>query len=93
MLQKNPHQVLAKVKGHELGQGEGGGNFEFEGVDEGPAVGILDLFIIKRESGDLEGFQVAIDGSNSGFLPFGDFGHSQPAGAGLDGPNDSPLPG
>jgi hypothetical protein len=64
-----------------------------ERINEGPAVGFINLLIIKGEPGDLEGFQVAIDGSDSGFLPFGDFGYGQPVGAGLNCPDDSPLPG
>ena len=90
---EDPDQVLVEVKGHEFGQGERGGNFELEGVDEGPAVGILDFFGVKGEPGDLEGFQVAVDGSYSGFFPFGDLGYGQPVGAGLNCPDDSPLPG
>jgi hypothetical protein len=67
--------------------------YKFEGVDEGPAVGVFDPFIVKGEPSDLEGFQVAINGSYAGFLPFGDLGNGQPCGAGLDCPDDSPLPG
>ena len=58
---EDPHQVFVEVKGHELGEGERRGDLELISVNEGPPVGLVNLFSVERKAGGLEGFQVAVD--------------------------------
>ena len=68
-------------------------DFQFEGVDESPAVGPIGSLSIRGKPGRLEGFQVAIDRAYSSFFPLRDLCYGQPVRAGLDCPDDTPLPG
>jgi hypothetical protein len=49
--------------------------------------------LVVTKSGRLEGLQVAIDRGYSSFFPLRDLCYGQPVGAGLDCPDDPPLPG
>jgi len=64
------------MRAYKLGQGKRCRDFEFEGIDECPAVGPIDSLGIEGEAGSLESFQAPVDGAQSGFFPLSEFGHS-----------------
>jgi hypothetical protein len=66
---------------------------EFEAVDEGPAVSLLDTLGIQGKPGPLDGFQVPTGRPKSSFFPLRDLGYGQPVGTSLKGLDDAPLPG
>jgi hypothetical protein len=51
-----------------------GREFGFEGFYDGPSVAPVDSLGIQGTLGHVERFQVAVDGLNPGFFPFGDLG-------------------
>jgi len=90
---EDPDQVLVKVKGHEFGQSKRGRNLKFEGVYESPAIGFFNFLGVQGKPGHLEGFQVPIDRAYPCFFPLRDLCYGQTVRAGLDCPDDTPLPG
>jgi len=72
---EDPDQALVKVKGHELCESERCRGLEFVCVNEGPTVGLFNLFGVQRKPRRLEGFQVAVNASYPGFFPVGNLGY------------------
>jgi len=87
------NEIPVKIEGHLFGQGKRRRDFKFEGVYESRAISSIDSLGIQRRPGRLEQFQVTVDHPYSHFFPFGDLGYGQSVGAGLNCPDNPPLPG
>ncbi len=66
--------------------------FKIAGVDEDSAVTPLGLLSAQGKSGRLEGFHAPMNPPKSDFFPLRDLGYGQSVRAGLNCPDDAPLP-